>query len=183
MVWSWRARSIIVPSVEKEIAAARRASPGSARFETKRVYFSETMVMRGGTSSALISGYSTFLRLRSDARCCRRQERHERCGRNSGVRRRERHGERRESRRNGGGRSVGQRSAVRTGRTPEPRRIARPVVGAGSGNPTRAGSLRAPPTGARPRPDFTSGFRVLGVYPQDAPSWAWFWCGPWWPWG
>ena len=108
--------------------------------------------MRGGTSSALISGYSTFLRLRSDARCCRRQERHERCGRNSGVRRRERHGERRESRRNGGGRSVGQRSAVRTGRTLEPRRIARPVVGAGSGNPTRAGSPRAPPPGARPRP-------------------------------
>ena len=36
----------------------------------RRVYFSETTVMRGGTSSALISGYSTFLRLRSEGRCC-----------------------------------------------------------------------------------------------------------------
>jgi hypothetical protein len=31
MVWSWRARSIIVPSVEKEIAAARRARCARAR--------------------------------------------------------------------------------------------------------------------------------------------------------
>ena len=47
--------------------------------------------MRGGTSSALISGYSTFLRLRSDARCCRRRET---CDDffASGVRARERHG-------------------------------------------------------------------------------------------
>lgn len=47
--------------------------------------------MRGGTSSGLTSGYSTFLRLRSDARCCRRQET---CDDffASGVRARERHG-------------------------------------------------------------------------------------------
>lgn len=104
--------------------------------------------MRGGTSSALISGYSTFLRLRSEARCCRREIFFARR-----VRTRERRAAMETMRvtRNGAGRSVGQRSVGREERssrdTSRERSSAR-----GPLNPTRAGSPRAPPPGARPRP-------------------------------
>jgi len=73
-------------------ASVRRRPPSSTpsgSASASRAYFSETMVMRGGTSSALISGYSTFLRLRSEARCCRRARflSHAEFGRESGARR------------------------------------------------------------------------------------------------
>ena len=142
----------------------------------RRVYFSETTVMRGGTSSALISGYSTFLRLRSEGRCCWR-------GRSEvfGIW----HERERDARHEmeGGRRSVGQRSAVRTGRTRSRRRIAH--VGRRCGvpiEPPRFGSPLAPPDGGASAPVFRfQGFG--GLSGGDAPSWAWFWCGPWWPWG
>lgn len=65
------------------------STPSGSASASRRAYFSETMVMRGGTSSALISGYSTFLRLRSEARCCRRERfsSHAEFGRESGARR------------------------------------------------------------------------------------------------
>ena len=96
----------------------------------------------------MISGYSTFLRLRSEARCCRREIFFARR-----VRTRERRAAMETMRvtRNGAGRSVGQRSVGREERssrdTSRERSSAR-----GPLNPTRAGSPRAPPPGARPRP-------------------------------
>jgi len=105
--------------------------------------------MRGGTSSALISGYSTFLRLRSEARCCRRGRflSHAEFGRERGAAM-----ERNDASHDGTGRgrSVGQRSVGREERssrdTSRERSSAR-----GPLNPTSAGSPRAPPPGARPR--------------------------------
>ena len=104
--------------------------------------------MRGGTSSALISGYSTFLRLRSEARCCRREIFFARR-----VRTRERRAAMETMRvtRNGAGRSVGQRSVGREERssrdTSRERSSAR-----GPLNPTRAESPRAPPPGGASAP-------------------------------
>ena len=87
--------------------------------------------MRGGTSSALISGYSTFLRLRSEARCCRREIFFARR-----VRTRERRAAMETMRVTTERGGTKRRSAVgRTGRTLEPRHIARAVVGAGSLEP------------------------------------------------
>ena len=104
--------------------------------------------MRGGTSSALISGYSTFLRLRSEARCCRREIFFARR-----VRTRERRAAMETMRvtRNGAGRSVGQRSVGREERSSRDTSRERSSP-RGPLNPTRAGSPRAPPPGARPRP-------------------------------
>ena len=87
----------------------------------------------------MISGYSTFLRLRSEARCCRREIFFARR-----VRTRERRAAMETMRvtRNGAGRSVGQRSVGREERssrdTSRERSSAR-----GPLNPTRAGSPRA----------------------------------------
>jgi len=134
-------------------ASVRRRPPSSTpsgSASASRAYFSETMVMRGGTSSALISGYSTFLRLRSEARCCRRGRflSHAEFGRERGAAM-----ERNDASHDGTGRgrSVGQRSVGREERssrdTSRERSSAR-----GPLNPTSAGSPRAPPPGARPRP-------------------------------
>lgn len=105
--------------------------------------------MRGGTSSALISGYSTFLRLRSEARCCRREIFFARR-----VRTRERRAAMETMRVTTERGGTKRRSAVgRTGRTLEPRHIARAVVGAGSLEPharwkspcAASGGASAPP--------------------------------------
>ena len=77
--------------------------------------------MRGGTSSALISGYSTFLRLRSEGRCCWR-------GRSevfgiwhaAGARREARDGRREEKRRSAVGGSDGKNAFPPTHRARRP---------------------------------------------------------------
>ena len=144
----------------------------------RRVYFSETTVMRGGTSSALISGYSTFLRLRSEGRCCWRgrsevfgiwHARVERDARHEMMRRRE------EKRRSAVGGSDGKNAFPPTHRA-SGRRCGVPM------EPPRFGSPLAQPDGGASAPVFRfQGFG--GLSGGDAPSWAWFWCGPWWPWG
>ena len=144
----------------------------------RRVYFSETTVMRGGTSSALISGYSTFLRLRSEGRCCWR-------GRSevfgiwhaAGARR-----EARDDEKEGGEASVSGRRFGREERVP---------ADASRTSAVDAGSLSNPRVSEVPSRRLLLGasapvFRFQGfggLSGGDAPSWAWFWCGPWWPWG
>lgn len=150
-----------------------RKAPHRERVASRRVYFSETTVMRGGTSSALISGYSTFLRLRSEGRCCWRGRKFLEFG--TQRERDARH------KMEGGRRSVGQRSAVRTGRTLEPTHRASGRRSGVPGTPARRKSPRAASGGASPRVFRFQGFG--GLSGGDAPSWAWFWCGPWWPWG
>lgn len=128
----------------------------------RRVYFSETTVMRGGTSSALISGYSTFLRLRSEGRCCWRgrsevfgiwHARVERDARHEMMRRRE------EKRRSAVGGSDGKNAF------PPTHRARRPSMRGPYRTPAFRKSPRAASSWARPPP--FSGFRVLGVYPEE----------------
>lgn len=127
----------------------------------RRVYFSETTVMRGGTSSALISGYSTFLRLRSEGRCCWR-------GRSevfgiwhaAGARR-----EARDDEKEGGEASVSGRRFGREERVPADASRTSAVDAGSLSNPRVSEVPSRRRTGARPPP--FSGFRVLGVYPEE----------------